>query len=309
MKVLVECIPNFSEGRDREKVAQIASAIQSVEDVYLLDIHMDADHHRSVMSLVGPPEKVAEAAVRAVGQAAALINLNQHQGEHPRIGAADVVPFVPVGGVTLEECVLLAHNVGEEIYRRFEIPVYFYEAAARRPDRANLANVRSGGFEKLTAEIRERPDRWPDIGKPQLHPTAGAIAVGARRHLVAFNVNLHSADRRLAQEIAGAIRASSGGLPGVKAIGLLLQSRNFQGQQGQAQVSINLTDLKKTSLGQVFDAVQREANRRGVGIDESELVGLAPEIAFAGTTAEALRLSNFDPKKILENRLAEIFGA
>lgn len=306
MPTLIECVPNFSEGRDREKVEQIAATFETEKGVRLLDLHMDPDHNRSVMTVVGEPEKVAEAVLRSVGQAAALIDLNRHYGEHPRIGAADVVPFVPVKGLTLEDCVPLARRVGEEIYRRFRIPVYFYAAAALRTERRDLANIRRGGFEKLRIEVLVDPARCPDVGEPRLHPTAGATAVGARTYLIAFNVNLNCSERKVAQQIARAIRFSGGGLPGVKAVGLLLRSRIFQGQPGQAQVSMNLTDIEKTSLAQVFQAVLEEAARLGTSVADTELVGLIPQKALAGASPESLRLSNFVPRKILENRLAEI---
>ena len=306
MQTIIECVPNFSEGRDREKVEQIAAGIETGKGVRLLDLHMDPDHNRSVMTVVGEPEKVAEAVLRSVGRAAALIDLNRHHGEHPRIGAADVVPFVPVKGLTLEDCVPLARRVGEEIYRRFRIPVYFYEAAALRPERRDLANVRRGGFEKLRIEVRTNPARCPDVGEPRLHPTAGATAVGARPCLIAFNVNLNCSERKVAEQIARAIRFSGGGLPGVKAVGLVLHSRIFQRQPGQAQVSMNLTDIEKTSLAQVFHAVLEEAERLGTSVADTELVGLIPQKALVGASPESLQLSNFNPQKILENRLAEI---
>ena len=308
MQTIVECVPNFSEGWDHNKVERIAAAIGSVEDVYVLDIHIDADHHRSVITFVGSKEKVGEAAVRAVGRAAALIDLNQHQGEHPRIGAADVVPFTPLEGVTLEDCVVIARETGKEIYRRFEIPVYFYEAAAVLPERVNLENLRRGGLEGLQKQGMDNPSRRPDVGAPWLHPTAGATVVGARKFLVAFNVNLISADRKVAQQIARTIRSSKGGLPGVKAMGVLLKSRTSNGPAGQAQVSINLTDFEQTSLAQVFQAVKREASQRGVSISSSEIIGLIPQKALLGTTPESLRIENFHPQKILENRLAAVLA-
>lgn len=308
MRSLVVCVPNFSEGRDRAKVEQIAAAIGSVENVSVLDIHRDADHHRAVITFVGSKEKVGEAAVRAVGRAAALIDLNQHQGAHPRIGAADVVPFIPVEGVTLDDCVAIARETGKEINRHFAIPVYFYEAAAVRPERGNLENLRRGGFERLKILGLDNPSCRPDLGEPRLHPTAGATVVGARKFLVAFNINLNSADRKLAQQIARTIRSSEGGLPGVKAMGVLLKSRKSQGTAGQAQVSMNLTDLEQTSLAQAFQAVQREATRLGASISESEIVGLIPQKALIGTTPESLRIEKFHPQKILENRLAAVFS-
>ncbi|MCH7979355.1 MAG: glutamate formimidoyltransferase [Acidobacteria bacterium] len=311
MPNIVECVPNFSEGRDRNKVDEIAAAISSVEDVYVLDIHMDADHHRSVITFVGSKEKVGEAAVRAVGRAAALIDMNRHHGEHPRIGAADVIPFIPVAGVTLEDCAALARDAGKEIHRRFQIPVYFYGAAASRPERVPLENLRRGGLERLKEQGMDDPSRYPDVGDPALHPTAGATVVGARKFLAAFNVNLNSADREVARQIAKAIRTSGGGLPGVKAMGVLLKSRTRPAGQAQvSQVSMNLTDLEQTSLEQAFQAVQREASRLGVTIRSSEVVGLIPEMALAGTSIESfqasLQIEAFHPQKILENRLAAV---
>ena len=276
MRTLVECVPNFSEGRDRGKVEQIAAAIETVPEVYLLDVHLDPDHHRSVITFAGSKETVGEAAVRAVGRAADLIDLNQQEGEHPRIGAADVVPFVPMEGVTLEDCVAIARQAGEEIFRRFQIPVYFYEAAALRPERRRLEHLRRAGYERLKRLVLEDPTLQPDVGEPRLHPTAGATIVGARPFLIAFNVNLNSSDRKVAQEIARRVRSSGGGLPGVKAIGLLLKSRLVGGEEGQAQVAMNLTDFERTSLAMAFYAVEQEASRLGVSIQSSELVGLIP---------------------------------
>ena len=308
MRTLVECVPNFSEGRDRGKVEQIAAAIETVPGVYLLDVHLDPDHHRSVITFAGSKETVGEAAVRAVGRAADWIDLNQQEGEHPRIGAADVVPFVPMEGVTLEDCVAIAHQAGEEIFRRFQIPVYFYEAAALRPERRRLEHVRRAGYERLKQLGLEDPARQPDIGEPRLHPTAGATIVGARPFLIAFNVNLNSSDRKVAQEIARRVRSSGGGLPGVKAIGLLLKSRSVGGQPGQAQVAMNLTDFERTSLADAFYAVEQEASRLGASVHSSELVGLIPQKALAGTSPEALKLVDFHPGKILETRLSTVLA-
>ena len=306
MQTIVECVPNFSEGRNRETVEQIAAAVETVSDAFVLDIHRDPDHNRSVITLVGSRETAGEAAVRAVGRAAERIDLNRHRGEHPRIGAADVVPFVPVQGVTLAECAEIAHKTGEEIWRRFQIPVYFYGAAALRPDRVPLENVRLVGYERLKELVLEDPSRKPDIGAPRLHPTAGATIVGARQFLIAFNVNLDSSDRKVAQEIARKIRSSGGGLPALKAMGVLLISRSIGGQVGQAQVSMNLMDFEKTSLADAFRAVEWEAARLGVSVASSELVGLVPQKALAGTSPEALKMAGFHPLKILENKLAEV---
>ena len=305
MQTIVECVPNFSEGRDRLIVEQIAAAIESVPGVAVLDLHLDPDHHRSVITFVGKKETVGEAAVRAVGQAAERIDMNRHAGEHPRIGAADVVPFVPVEGVTLEDCAGIAHTAGEEIARRFGIPVYFYGAAARRPERVALEAVRRGGYERLKELGLDDPARTPDVGEPRLHPTAGATMVGARPFLIAFNVNLDSADRAAADQIARAVRASSGGLLGVKAMGALLRSRSVGGREGQAQVSMNLTDFEQTSVARAYRAIEQEAARLGVGIHSSEIVGLVPQRAVAGIRPQELKLTDFLPDKILEFQIAE----
>ena len=267
---------------------------------------MDSDHHRSVITFVGPPGSVEEAAVRATGEACALIDLNHHSGEHPRIGATDVVPFVPLKGVTLSDCAAIAHRAGKQIWDRYHIPVYFYEAAALRPEWRNLANIRRGGYESLKAIIATDPSRWPDVGEPRLHPTAGATAVGARGLLIAFNVNLRTNDLKIARAIAQTMRTSAGGLPGVKALGILLRSRSIGGHPGQAQVSMNLTDWKQTSVRQAFEAVQERAACRSVAIESSEIVGLVPAEALGGATAAELSLAGFGPEKILENRLANM---
>lgn len=306
MATLVECVPNFSEGRDRQKMERIVAAISSVPDTAVLDIHSDPDHNRSVITFVGNPETVGEAAVRAVGRAAELIDLNRHRGEHPRIGAADVVPFIPVEEATREDCVAVARRAGEEIFDRFQIPVYFYGAAALRPDRVPLENVRRYGYERLQQLVEEDPACQPDLGGPRLHPTAGATLVGVRPFLIAFNVNLNSSDRRVAREIARRIRTSGGGLPAVKALGLLLPSRHPGGLAAQAQVSMNLTDFEQTSLAQAFQAVEREGKRLGVSLHSSELVGLVPQKALAGIDPEVLKLAGFHPGKIFESRLAEV---
>jgi len=303
---MVECIPNFSEGRNREKVAQIAQEIESVTGVSVLDVHRDPDHNRSVITFAGSAEGVEEAAVRAAGRAAELIDLNRHEGVHPRIGATDVIPFVPLTGATMADCVAMARRAGESIWRRFAIPVYFYAEAAMRPSRVNLEDIRRGGFERLRREGLEEEAHRPDAGEPRLHPTAGATAVGARKPLIAFNVNLDSSDIEAAKKIAKAVRASSGGLPAVKAMGVLLKSR--RPPEGEAQVSMNLTDFEKTSLAQAYEAAQREASRLGVSIRSSELVGLIPQKVLAGIKPEALRIENFHPQRILENRLAAVLA-
>jgi glutamate formiminotransferase len=302
MKRLIECVPNFSEGRDVSRIAALVREVDRVAGARVLDCHSDPDHNRSVVTFVGEPEAVEEAALAVVGKAAELIDLNQHRGEHPRIGATDVLPFVPLEGVSMEECVVVARRVGGEIWRRHGIPVYFYESAARRPERAKLENIRRGQFEGLREEVLRDPDRAPDVGEPRLHPTAGAIAVGARKLLIAYNITLSTTDVSVAEQIARAVRESSGGLPAVKAIGVAVRSR------GLTQVSMNLTDFEVTSLQQVFDAVRREAERRVSTIEGSEIVGLAPERALDVTADYFFQLDSFSRGQILEERIASAFG-
>ena len=299
MKQLVECVPNFAEGRDLSKVDAIAATIRQVSGVFLLAQESDADHNRSVITLAGDPEAIVEAAVRAVGKAAELIDLTRQTGAHPRIGATDVVPFIPLEGVSLEDCVILAKKAGSEIWERYRIPIYFYEAAAQRPDRVNLENIRRGQFEGLRDEVLRNPDRAPDVGDARLHPTAGATVVGARKFLIAYNINLNTPDVAIAKKIAKTIRFSSGGLPFVKAMGVDLRARNL------AQVSMNLTDFEQTPIGFVFETVKREAERYGVGIVGSEIVGLIPRRAIEMTAESYLKVENFSSAQVLENRLEE----
>jgi glutamate formiminotransferase len=298
-RTIVECVPNFSEGRDSARLDAIVAAIRSVPGVTVLDRQMDADHNRSVVTFAAPVDAVGEAAVRGVEQAVALIDLNRHRGVHPRIGAADVVPFVPVEGVSLADCVRIAEAAAAEVWRRARVPVYLYEAAARRPDRVNLENVRRGQFEGLREEVRTNPDRRPDFGDAELHPTAGATVMGARKFLIAYNINLNTADVGIARRIARTIRTSSGGLPCVKAMGVPLASRNL------AQVSMNLTDFEQTPMHRVFEAVRIEAERCGVTIAGSEIIGLVPNQAIAAAAAFYLQIEDFRSGLILENRLAE----
>ena len=300
MKTIVECVPNFSEGRDPRVIDRIASAIDSVAGVGVLHRTMDADHHRAVITFVGNREGVAEGALRAMGKAAELIDLNHHSGAHPRIGATDVVPFVPVSNVNLQDCALIAQAVGQEAFRRFGIPVYLYGAAALQPERVRLENVRRGQFEGLRSELAGPTQRRPDFGGRGLHPTAGATAVGARKFLIAYNVNLMTPDVRLAGRIARKIRASSGGLPHVKAIGVDLKTRN------QAQVSINLTDFEISSIQRVFQAVCREAERLGTRVSDSEIVGLVPRRALPPSFQSSLQLKGFRSDLVFENRLAAL---
>jgi glutamate formiminotransferase len=294
---IVECVPNFSEGRDARKVDAIAAAVASVQGIVVLDISLDPDHNRSVITFAGAADSVGEAAMRAVALAVESIDLTRQHGVHPRIGAADVVPFVPVQDITLAECARLATAVGEQIWSRLGVPVYLYEAAARRPDRVNLENIRRGGFEKLRDLARTHPDHHPDFGEAGLHPTAGATVVGARKFLIAFNINLKTPDVKLAQAIAKKIRASSGGLPYVKAMGVRLESRNL------AQVSMNLTDFEFTPVSTVFEVVRTEAALAGVDIAGSEIIGLIPRKALDGSQEWLPTVENFNPGVVLENRL------
>ncbi len=292
---VVECVPNFSEGRDEEVVRAIVSAMR-VDGVKLLDWSMDADHNRSVVTVAGEPQAVVESAVRGVGRAAELIDLTRQQGVHPRMGAADVVPFVPVQGITLEQCALLARQAGAEIWRRHAVPVYYYGAAASRPDRANLEDVRRGQFEQLRETVLRDPARTPDHGGPELHPTAGASAVGARRFLVAFNIYFDSSDVSVVRQMAKRIRASSGGLPGVKAMGVIVR--------GQAQLSMNITDLQAVSISQAYEKAAELAMQQRIALVRTELIGLLPEQACE-RDSEWMRLSiEFDPQlKVIERRL------
>jgi glutamate formiminotransferase len=298
-RTIVEVVPNFSEGRDAAKVDAITEAIRSVRGIAILDSEMDADHNRSVITFTGPATSVVEAAFRGVERAIALIDLRNHTGVHPRIGAADVVPFIPVEGVTLEDCVRLAKELGQRMWDRLRVPVYLYEAAARRPDRVNLENIRRGQFEGLRDDVRTNPDRLPDFGEAELHPSAGATVVGARKFLIAYNINLNTAEVEIAKRIAKAIRFSSGGFRYVKSMGVPLASRNL------AQVSMNLTDFEQTPMHRVFEAVRAEAARYGASIAGSEIVGLIPKRALEMTAEWYLQVENFQPGMVLENRIAE----
>ena len=299
MNRIVECVPNFSEGRDATKVEQLVSAIAAVPDVVLLAHELDANHHRSVITFAGEPEAVVEAAVRAAAVAVELIDLNHHLGEHPRIGALDVLPFVPLQNVTMEDCIELAHQAGERLARELHIPVYLYERAATRASRVNLADVRRGEFEGLREEIETDPNREPDYGEPVIHPTAGATAVGARAPLIAYNINLGTADLTIARKIAQAVRGSSGGLQFIKALPIDLKDR------GQVQVAMNLVNYEATPLFRAFELVRREAERYGVAVVGSEIVGLVPQAALNACADFYLRCENFRESLILEKRLQE----
>jgi len=299
MSTLVECVPNFSEGRDKAKVDAIVAAMK-VDGVFLLDREMDSDHNRCVITLVGEREAIQEAAIRGVGKACELIDLTTHQGAHPRMGAADVIPFIPIDGVTIEDCVTMAKHVGAEIWKRFQIPVYLYEAAATSPERQNLENIRRGQFEGIRADIATNPARKPDFGELKVHPTAGATVVGARKALVAYNVFLNTADVEVAKKIAKAVRFSTGGLRFLKGAGFLVR--------GQAQVSMNLTDFEQTPVHRVFEFVKREAARYGVMPTSSEIVGLIPKKALESAAEWFLQVENFDSSLILENRLTAVMS-
>lgn len=294
MTQLIECIPNFSEARRPEVIDQIVAAIQSVSEVKLLDCSSDLDHNRTVLTFAGPPAGVEEAAFRAIEAASKLIDLDGHTGEHPRIGATDVVPFVPLSGATMEECIAIAKRLGERVGKELNIPVYLYEAAATRPERTNLENIRKGQYEGLKAEVETNPERKPDFGPSKL-PKAGATVIGARNPLIAFNVYLTSDDVSIAKKIAKAVRQSSGGLRYVKGLGLLVD--------GRAQVSMNLTNFRETPIARVVEFIRREAERYGVGIHHSELVGLIPQEALVDAAVWYTQLDAFSPEQILESRL------
>jgi glutamate formiminotransferase len=299
---LVECIPNFSEGRRPETVRLIADAIAAIKPACVLDTHIDPDHNRSVITFVAPPERVVDAAVSAVSRAAELIDMRTHSGEHPRLGATDVLPFVPLDGVSMDECVRIAHDAGTIIARELSIPVYYYERAALRSERVNLEDVRRGAFELLREQITTNPERTPDAGLAQVHESAGAIAVGARPFLIAFNVILRSSDIAVARQIARTIRARNGGLPFLKALGFQLQTR------GLVQVSMNLINYEETGMAAAYDAVQREADHIGVEIESAEIVGLVPQNALDRNAAYFKKLENFSESKILEHQIRTICG-
>jgi glutamate formiminotransferase/formiminotetrahydrofolate cyclodeaminase len=291
---LIECIPNFSEGRRLEVIEAIAASIAAVHGIHVLDRHSDADHNRSVITFFGPRQAVGEAAFAAVAKAAELIDLDQHQGEHPRIGATDVVPFVPLAGATMADCVELARALGKRVAEELGIPVYLYEAAATRPDRVNLENLRRGQYEGLKTAIQTDPSRAPDFGPSRLG-NAGATVIGARPFLIAYNVYLTTGDVEVAKKVAAAIRHSSGGLRYLKALGMLVE--------GRAQVSMNLTDYTRTSLPRVVEMIRREAARYGVAVHHSELVGLIPQAALVNAAQWYLQMDRFQPDQVLESRL------
>jgi len=301
-KSVVECVPNFSEGRKVDTIRRLVAVIEGVETACVLDTHMDPDHNRSVITFVAAPERVVEAAVRAVALAVELIDMRQHTGQHPRLGATDVLPFVPVRNVTIDDCVMLAHQAGGRIAQELSIPVFFYERAALKPERINLEDVRRGALELLREQIASEPGRAPDVGPLRVHESAGAIAVGARPFLIAFNVNLRTSDLAIARQIARLVRARHGGLPFLKALGFELSSR------GLVQVSMTLVNYGETGMRQAFEAVRREADKLGVEVANTEIVGLVPENALDKDAEYFQKLENFTEDKVLESRMRACEG-
>lgn len=297
MDKLIECVPNFSEGRDQEKIQAIAEAARGREKVKVLDVEWDKDHHRSLVTLVGEPKAVFGAVWAMIVKATELIKMEKHQGEHPRIGAVDVVPFIPVANVSMAESVELARKLGKRVGEELKIPVYLYEAAATRSDRVNLANVRKGDYEGLKKEIVTNPERKPDFGPSQMHPTAGAMVVGARKFLIAYNVNLDTNNLEIAKEIAKLIREKDGGFPAVKALGFAIKDKGF------VQVSINLCDFEQTNVDKVFRKIKEEAEKRGVRVLGSEIYGMVPRAALKGIDLKELQLFDFKKDQILEENL------
>jgi len=303
MRKIVECIPNFSEGRRTEVIDQIVASIKSTPGAVLLDRESDPNHNRSVITFVAAPDRAVDAAIRAARTASELIDLNRHKGEHPRMGATDVIPFVPIAGVGMDDCIALARVCGEKMWRELSIPVYLYEKAATRPERENLATVRKGQFEGIRDEIATSEARRPDFGEARVHPTAGITAVGARPPLIAYNVNLGTSDIEVANKIARAVRHQTGGLRYVKALGFELKDR------GIVQVSMNMVNYEGTPLFRAFEMVRREAERYGVPVIGSEIVGLVPQQALNAVADFYLRLENFSQDQILEHRLQSALEA
>lgn len=300
-RALIECVPNFSEGRDDSRIERIVAPFKQTKGCGLLDYRADADHNRLVVSLVGSPEPIQDALIAAVRVAVAEIDLEKHQGGHPRIGAVDVIPFVPVRNIDMGDCVKLAHDFGKRYHEETGVPVYFYEEAALKPERKRLEVVRKGQYEALKTEVG-RPERRPDVGEPKLHPSAGATVIGARKFLIAFNVNLNTPDKGIAQKIATAVRSSSGGLCHVKGIGLALEER------GLTQVSMNIVDYEKNALYRVVEMIRMEARRWGVEIVETEVYGMTPAAALLDSLSYYMQLAGFDPSQVVELRLLEMLG-
>lgn len=297
MRKIVECVPNFSEGRRQAVIKKIADCARNIKGARVLDVEWDRSHNRSLITLVGEPNVVFKSAFETIKMATKLINMNKHKGEHPRIGATDVVPFVPVAGVTLKECVFLANKLGRKVAKEFKIPVYMYEAAAKRKDRVNLADVRRGEYEGLKKDIETNPARKPDYGPSKLHPTAGAVVIGARKYLVAFNVNLDTRNIGIAEKIASKIREKNGGLPAVKALGFTVG--------GYAQVSMNLVDFEKTNFDEAYREIEKEAAKFKVRIRSCEIYGMIPLASLVRAVKNTFMLKDFKSQQILEKRLYE----
>ena len=297
---LVECVPNFSEGRRKDIIDAIINEARK-HNVKILGVHSDADHNRTDVTIIGEPEEVKKAVMDMAIKAVELIDMNKHRGEHPRMGAMDVVPFVPLANVTMEDCVKLAHEFAKEFAEKTGVPCFMYEEAATKPERKNLADVRRGEFEGLKEEIGKNPEKIPDYGPNKIHPTAGATAVGAREFLIAFNVNLATNDIEIAKKIAKAVRHSSGGYRYVKAMGFEIK------EKGYVQVSMNMTNYKKTPLFRVFETIKREAARYGVAVKSAEIIGMTPLQAIVDVASFYLQLDEFDANQIIEKSLLEEF--
>jgi glutamate formiminotransferase len=297
MPKLIECVPNFSEGRRLAVIQKIASSARRVKGVKVLDLEWDKSHNRSLVTIVGAPDRVLRAAFEMIKTATKLIDMRKHKGEHPRIGATDVVPFVPVAGVSIKECVLLSNKLAKMVSSQLKIPVYLYESSARRPDRVNLADVRKGEYEGLREEIEKNPDRKPDFGPSKMHPTAGAMVIGARKYLVAYNVNLKTKDVEIAKKIAAGIREKGGGLAAVKALGFKVG--------GYAQVSMNLVDFEKTNFDEVYREIEKEARKFKVEIKSSEIYGMIPLEALIRSVRKTFKAQGFGSEQVLEKKLYE----
>jgi glutamate formiminotransferase len=300
-KQLMECVPNFSEGRRAEVIESIVHPFRERKGCFLFDYRADVDHNRLVVSLAGESRPIQEALLEAAKVAISHIDMEGHRGGHPRVGAVDVIPFVPLQNMTMEECVDIARSFGRRYYEDTGVPVYFYEEAALRPERKRLEVIRRGQYEALKAEIT-KPERHPDVGEPKLHPSAGATVIGARKFLIAFNVNLGTDDLQVAREIAKAVRSSSGGFSHVKGMGLSLESR------GLVQVSMNITDFEKNGLYQVLELVRKEAKRRGVPVVETEIYGMVPAAALLDSASSSMQIAGFDPNQVIELRLLRMLG-
>lgn len=297
MQKIIECVPNFSEGKNRKVIDKIANSGRKIKNVKILDVEWDKSHNRSLVTIIGSPKEVFDATFNMIKTATKLIDMKKHSGEHPRVGATDVVPFIPVSGVAMKECVSLAKQLGRKVAKELKIPVYLYEEAAARSDRKNLANVRCGQYEGLKEEIRSNLDRKPDFGPSEFHPTAGCVVIGARKYLIAYNVNLKTSDVSIAKKVAERIREKGGGLPSVKAMGFKVN--------GLAQVSINLVDYEKTNIDQVYLEIEKQAKKLGVSIKNSEIYGMIPMDALVKAVKNLLKVDNFKINQVLEKNIYE----